>query len=193
MIHERDEKRGEEVRIEVPIEENHAGNPEEPRSQNAAPGESGPDGDTKAFLERLKRLQAEFDNYKKRMARDAAALQERTVNQVLVKVLPLLDSIERACSIHGSDDEAAALCEGLQQIRSQFEQLLHSYEVEKVTAVGTPFDPAVHEAILAVESARAKNTVVEEVRPGYVRYGRTLRPAQVTVSQGPTPDREEDE
>jgi len=193
--------RDEKTRIEVPIED---GTMESAAVRDSATEETNPDtdetdlvqpsedGTVRTFVERLKRMQAEFDNYKKRTTRDAALLKERAFNQVLIDVLPLYDSLERACLAHGVEDEPAALYEGLLQIRNQFEQLLHAYDVVKIPTVGTPFDPAVHEAILTVTSDEMRNTVVEEITPGYARGERTLRPSQVTVSQGPVSQQEEE-
>jgi len=190
-------------RFEVPIEDigaeqqaaqhNETDDTAQPEPRESVTGTSEESDAIRAFVDRLKRMQAEFDNYKKRTARDAATLQERAADRVLVDILPLYDSLERACLAHSCDDEPAALYEGMLQIRSQFEQLLRTYDVERIETAGAAFDPAVHEAVLAMASDEERNTVLEEVTPGYARGGRTLRPSQVTVSQGPVKHQEEEE
>ena len=201
MRNDNDALRAKKTRIEVPIEDqviepaatqSNAVEETQPNAGESPSERPNEDDAIRAFVDRLKRMQAEFDNYKKRTARDAASLQERALNQALIDFLPLYDSLERACSAHSAEDEPAALYEGFLQIRNQFEQLLHAYDIERIPTIGEAFDPAIHEAILTVTSDETRSTVVEEIIPGYARGGRTLRPSQVSVSQGPVSHQEED-
>jgi len=138
-----------------------------------------------ATIARLQRLQAEFENYKKRVSRDLEDLTERVTDQVLVGLLAPYENLERALLNYAEDRDVDALAEGLGQIIAQFAQTLEQRGVERIPCVGEPFDPALHEALLCVPSDEARNTVIEEFSPGYRRDGRVLRASRVSVSQGP--------
>ncbi len=142
-------------------------------------------------IERLQRMQAEFENYKKRIARDAADREERTSDQFLLDVLPLYDALGFAFENYNRDKDAEAFVAGTERIFAQFEQTLSTKGVSRIEALGKGFDPAYHEALLSLETEEPKNTIVEEFAPGYVRNGRTLRPSKVAVSQGPAKEEKE--
>jgi len=143
-------------------------------------------------IDRLQRLQAEFENYKKRTARETLSLEERISDRTIVDFLGLFDTLQRAFTSYTNDGNVESFVDGMQQIFGQFSQLLERLDVERLGAVGERFDPALHEALLCVESDEEKNTILEEFLPGYVRQGRVLRAAKVSVSQGPAPVEEED-
>ena len=150
------------------------------------------DEEITSLVDRLKRLQAEFENYKKRMARDAGAREEQIVNQIILDFLPLFDNFERAfANFTGHAEEVHAFTEGMERIFAQFDQLLKQKGVAKINAVGRRFDPAKHEALLSVPSSEEKDLVLEEFEPGYVRNERVLRPSKVKVSQGKMGAKEE--
>jgi len=142
-------------------------------------------------IDRLQRLQAEFENYKKRIARDIGTLEERAIDQVLVDFLTPYENLERAFCSYESDGNVKSFVAGVEQIFAQFAQILERRRVERIPAAGVPFDPAVHEALLTVPSAEEKNTIIEEFSPGYQRNGRVLRASKVTVSQGPAGQEEQ--
>jgi len=145
-----------------------------------------------ALIDRLKRLQAEFENYKKRVTRETSEREERATDGLLLDVLPLYDALRLAFENYNRDQDAEAFVAGVERIFAQFEQVLTSRGVEPIESVGQPFDPALHEALLSLPSDEAKNQIIEEFSPGYVRNGRTLRASKVGVSQGAQPAKEEE-
>ena len=150
------------------------------------------DAEIVSLVDRLKRLQAEFENYKKRIARDAVALEEQTVNQVILDFLPLFDNFERAfANFTGHDKDVQAFTVGMERIFAQFDQLLKQKGIVKIDAAGRRFDPARHEALLSVPSTKEKDLILEEFEPGYIRNERVLRPSKVKVSQGKIEAKEE--
>jgi len=165
-----------------------------PEPAHEVPMESAAKGpEVQDLIDRIQRLQAEFENYKKRVAKDVAEREERAADGLLVDVLPLYDGLQLAFANHSRDGDADAFLSGVERIFAQFEQILTSKGVSRIEAVGRPFDPTVHEALLGLPSHEPKNTIVEEFSPGYVRNGRTLRPSKVGVSQGSAPAKEEDQ
>jgi molecular chaperone GrpE len=128
--------------------------------------------------ERFLRLAADFENYKKRAAKDQAARVEVAVEQVICEVLEVYDNLERA---EQADDEA--LRTGLSQIRKLFGAVLERRGVTRIACLNQQFDPEFHEAIAAVPSDAAEGTVIDEVARGYCMNGRVIRYAKVAVSQ----------
>ncbi|MGB2984129.1 MAG: nucleotide exchange factor GrpE, partial [Candidatus Bipolaricaulia bacterium] len=94
---------------------------------------------------------------------------------------------------YNRDHDAEAFVAGIERIFAQFEQILKAKGVARIDAIGESFDPAVHEALLSLQSDQEKNTIVEVFSPGYARNGRTLRPSKVGVSQGSAAVKEEEE
>lgn len=149
--------------------------------------------DVSVYIDRLQRLQAEFENYKKRTAREYAAIEERIEDRMILGFLSLYDNLERAFASHAADKDTKSFVAGVEQIFGQFSQLLEQLGVERIPGVGEPFDPAVHEALLGVNSNQEKNSILEEFLPGYRRAERVLRASKVSVSQGPALTEEADE
>ena len=137
-----------------------------------------------SWIDRLQRLQAEFENYKKRTARDIVTVEDRVVDQVILDFLTPYENLERAFRSYASDQNVESFVAGVEQIFAQFAQILEQRGVERMPSVGVPFDPALHEALLVAPSEEGKNTIIEEFSPGYRRNGRVLRASKVTVSQG---------
>ena len=156
-------------------------------------GASRTDSELHATIDRLQRLQAEFENYKKRALRDAAAYQQRIGDQIILDFLPLYDNLQRAFQSFSSNHDVETLISGVEQIFAQFQQVLEGKNVVPIVVENQPFDPALHEAMLSVESDVEKNTIIEEFMPGYMRDDRVLRPSRVSVSQGPTLHEEDPE
>jgi molecular chaperone GrpE len=135
------------------------------------------------YLDDLKRLQAEFDNYRKRMIREQTSIIE-TANQGLVsKLLPVIDNLERAiASADGGAPEG--LAEGVRMVRNQMVEMLEGEGLEEVNPHGHPFDPHVCEAVNTVlTDDHEDETVVEVHQKGYKWKDRLLRPAMATVSK----------
>jgi molecular chaperone GrpE len=145
-----------------------------------------------SYIDRLKRLQAEFENYKKRTMREMASLQERVADQEILDFLPLYDNLQRAFADLSKSDDPDAFRQGIERIYAQFEQILIAKGVSQIESVGTSFDPNKHEALLSAPSDEDRNVILEEFERGYMRNGRVLRPCKVKVSSGKEePDKEE--
>lgn len=133
--------------------------------------------------EQLLRTAADFDNFRKRTRRDIEDAQRKSVEKVLLEVLPVGDNLERALSAAQQGGDAASVIEGVNMVLRFFEDALGRLGVERVASVGQPFDPAVHEAVQQVESDQAAGTVVHEMTPGYRKDGKLLRAAMVAVAR----------
>ncbi len=138
--------------------------------------------------DRLLRLQAEFENWKKRTAREKADFLKFATEDLLLKLLPVLDNLERALASAPAEGACTPLHEGVAMTARLFRSTLERAGVTPVAALGTPFDPGLHQAVAQVESAGGpENVVVEEVQKGYLLEGRVLRPAMVKVSRAVPP------
>ena len=133
-------------------------------------------------LDHLQRLAAEFDNYRKRAARDQESLVARAGERIVKELLPVLDDLERALEA-AEQHEEAKLEDGVKLVHRQLEQLLEKEGLALVETDGR-FDPHVHEALLAqpVEDAEP-GSVVEVLQKGYRLGDRVLRPARVVVAE----------
>jgi molecular chaperone GrpE len=139
--------------------------------------------------DRLVRLQAEFENYKKRMAREKAEFLKFATEGLLLEFLPVLDNLERAiASARAETAGHEAVVEGIDMIARLFRATLEKAGVKPMDAVGKPFDPGLHQAVAQVESpGEEDNVVVGEIQKGYLLEGRVLRAAMVKVSRAPSP------
>ena len=136
-----------------------------------------------AHYDRYVRAVAELDNYRKRNAKVRTEAREDILRDIILKVAPVLDNFKRALSQEG--DDAQALKQGVELIFNQLKEALQSYGIEEIGAVGEPFDPALHEALLEVEhDEHPAGTVVEEVEKGYQLNDKVVRPSRVVVSKG---------
>ncbi len=130
--------------------------------------------------DRLLRLQAEFDNFRKRTERDRAEFSEYASMEALRALLPVLDDFERALKANTSDQEYA---KGMQLIYQRMFEAMKKLGLEPIEAASKPFDPNVHHAVEMVHSDEVEdNTVLEEYQKGYNFKGRLLRPAMVKVA-----------
>jgi molecular chaperone GrpE len=139
--------------------------------------------------ERLLRLQAEFENYKKRMAREKADYLKFATESLLLEFLPILDNLERAIASARADaTNREAVVDGIDMVARLFRSALEKAGVKPMDAVGHPFDPALHQAVAQVECADERdNVVLEEIQKGYLLEGRVLRAAMVKVSRAAAP------
>jgi molecular chaperone GrpE len=149
------------------------------------------DGEIASCIDRLQRLQAEFENYKKRILREMTSVEERAIDQTILDFLPLFDNLERAFASFTGNNDAQSFIDGVERIFAQFDQILKQKTVTPIEAIGSYFDPAKHEALLSVPSNKEKDLVLEEFERGYIRNGRVLRPSKVKVSQGKPEPKEE--
>src|SRR5436190_22911721 len=128
----------------------------------------------------LKRLAAEFENYRKRVAREQQALSTRAAERLDKELLPIVDDLERALEA-AEEHEEAKLEEGVKLVHRQLEQLLEREGLAPVETDGK-FDPHVHEALLTQPSAAEEGSVIEVLQKGYRLGDRVLRPARVVVA-----------
>jgi molecular chaperone GrpE len=148
--------------------------------------------------DRLLRIMAEFDNYKKRVAKDKEDLTRYGNERLARELLPVVDNFERALEQAKNSPDQKALQEGIDMILKQFITVLEKFGVRGFTSVGEPFDPNRHEAMLHQESAEHdENTVISEYQKGYNLHDRLLRAAMVAVSKRPAekeaPEQQPDE
>ena len=134
------------------------------------------------LIDTVQRVKAEFDNYRKRAARDQESLVARAGERIVKELLPILDDLERALEAAESHEEAK-LEEGVKLVHRQLEQLLEREGLAPVATDGK-FDPNVHEALLSQPSAADEGSVIQVLQKGYRLGDRVLRPARVVVSSG---------
>jgi molecular chaperone GrpE len=140
------------------------------------------------LVDTLQRVQAEFDNYRKRAARDQANLVARAHERLVKELLPVLDDLERALA-HAEAHEEAKLEEGVALVARSFRDVLRREGLEEVAAAGK-FDPHVHEALLTQPSSEDEGTVIEVLQKGYRLGDRVLRPARVVVAAPKAPSKD---
>ena len=137
--------------------------------------------DAAKFLALAQRTQADFENYRKRMARENAAAKDRGVAQVAKELLPALDHLEHALKAASGHEDVV---KGFALVRDEIVAALGRTGIEPFSPQGEPFDPNEHEAMLAQPSEHAESgTVIEVYQQGYRLNGQTLRPARVVVAE----------
>ncbi|HEX2106930.1 MAG TPA: nucleotide exchange factor GrpE [Nitrososphaera sp.] len=140
---------------------------------------------SESSLNKMKYLMADFDNYRKQMEKQLASKAESIKAELLLKFLNIRDDYIRALSMaKQSKSDKEVVIEGLEGILKNIDSLLASEGVREIEAVGTPFDPNVHDAIAYSERDNlAENTVTAEIRKGYMLNSRVLRPSLVEISK----------
>ncbi len=134
--------------------------------------------------DRLLRLHAEFENYKKRASRERSEFVRFANEGLILELLPVVDSLEHAVATVRIGGDVQGLTEGVDIILRLFQTTLEKVGVKPIEALGHEFDPNVHQAVAQVETTDGRdNIAVEEVRRGYFLEGRLLRPAMVKVSK----------
>lgn len=139
------------------------------------------------YVDHLKRERAEFENYRKRAARERQEAMERGEEQLVERLLPVLDNFGLALeAANRSEDEG--LAKGVQMVHTELVSALTESGLEEVPGEGAAFDPEIHEAMMSEESEEALSepVVTEVFRPGYRFKGRVLRPASVKVARSET-------
>lgn len=157
-------------------------------ANTGAEAPEGPEAELARTKDRLLRMAADFDNYRKRSRRDIADAERRVQEDLLKALLPTFDNLERAAGHAESAPDVKALTEGLKMVIRQFQDTLSSLGIERVASVGKAFDPAEHEAVQHVHSDEVPpGAVVQELQGGYRWQGRLMRPALVVVSKASAP------
>ena len=138
-------------------------------------------GERDELVDRLQRLQAEFENYRKRAARDQQALVARAHERLVKELLPVLDDLGRALEA-AEQHEEVALEDGVRLVHKQLMDVLAKEGLTEIATDGA-FDPHVHEALLAQPSDSEAGTVLEVLQKGYRLGDHVLRPARVTIAE----------
>jgi molecular chaperone GrpE len=134
------------------------------------------------YLADLKRVAAEFENYRKRAVRDQESLVARAHERLVKELLPVLDDLERALEA-AAEHEEAKLEEGVRLVHRELRDALAKEGLVEIETNGR-FDPHVHEALLTQPSAEDEGAIIEVIQKGYRLGDRVVRPARVVISQG---------
>ena len=130
--------------------------------------------------DRIKRLMAEFDNFKKRNDKERTSLYQSVMGDVVIKLLPVIDNLEKAVSATTQDEQYKA---GIEMVLNQFKEVLKSSNVKEIEAVGKSFDPSLHEAVSMVTDENLGEKIIkEEYRKGYMIGDKILRHSLVVVA-----------
>ncbi len=138
----------------------------------------------KELEDRLIRLAAEFDNYKKRVAKEQNQLIKNSNQELISKLLESLDNFARALDSAKNSADIKSLQSGVELIYSQLMDILTKEGLEEISAVGERFDPHLHEAVLQIESDQPEGIIVDEISKGYKLNGKVIRHSKVVVSRG---------
>jgi molecular chaperone GrpE len=152
-------------------------------------------GEARKFKDQWMRTAADFDNYRKRARREVEDARKSGREDLLRELLPVFDNLERALTSAQRASDIKGVAEGLSMVMKQFEGTLGRVGITKISAVGQPFDPSIHEAIQQVETDdHPAGQVVSEVQPGYMQGDKLVRAAMVVVAKpkaSPTPPDEQ--
>lgn len=146
------------------------------------------EGEVADLKDRLARRQADFENYRKRVERERSETYERVVAEIAAKLLPVLDNLKRALDTEasmeaGESDEFRHFLSGVDLIYKQLTGVLEALGVKPITAVGAPFDPHIHEAVVSESTDEYEpDTVMQEIIRGYRLGEKLIRPAMVKVA-----------
>lgn len=134
--------------------------------------------------QRYLRAQADFENFRRRTRAEKEELSKYGSMSVLEKLLPVVDNFDRALDASRQNDDFNSLLKGLEMIHTQFSQILEEEDLKPIQAVGQPFNPEFHQAVMQVESEEhEEGIVVEELQKGYMLKEKVIRPSMVKVSQ----------
>jgi molecular chaperone GrpE len=140
--------------------------------------------EAESYLDDLRRLQADFDNYRKRTLREQTARTASASQALVARLLPVLDNFELAVSAAEQSRDFDRMLKGVEMVLGALREVLEGEGLVKIEAEGKPFDPERHEAVIAVEQEGAEpGMIVDIVRAGYELGGKVLRPAMVKVAK----------
>lgn len=138
------------------------------------------DQEKEDLIGQLQRLQAEFQNYQKRIEREAKEFKARSELDLLKKILPIVDNFKLALD-NASKDESFK--KGMELIFAQLEEIIEDAGIKPIGKLDEKFDPNKHEALLQEESKKEKNTIIEVLQTGYELNGKIIRTAKVKVAR----------
>ncbi|MEA2579575.1 MAG: molecular chaperone GrpE [Actinomycetota bacterium] len=139
--------------------------------------------EAKEYLDHLRRLQAEFDNYRKRVQRELQEARELGAAPVLMRLLEVLDDFDLALMAAAEKPDLDRFLHGVELVYSKFTDALKAEGLERMEVQGKPFDPEQHEALMQTGDGDGDPMVADVLRPGYTLKGRVLRPAGVRVER----------
>jgi len=138
---------------------------------------------SKDYLNQLKYLQADFDNYRKRMVREFQEVSQRSNEKLIASVLNVVDDLERAIETGKKTDNTGPLLEGVQMVYKNLYAILEREGLTRIEAVGKPFDPNMHEILTKVPTdTHEDGIVIEEARKGFMFKGKVMRPSVVMIA-----------
>ncbi|HOL95704.1 MAG TPA: nucleotide exchange factor GrpE [bacterium] len=135
------------------------------------------------YLDHLRRLQAEFDNYRKRVLKEKAEMRDLLIQDFIFQLLDIVEILERALHPDHETSDVESYRKGVEMIYQKFMAVLKDQGLSRIECVGQPFDPFIHEAVMQTETTTMNpGTVVAEITPGYFLKDRLLRPSRVQVA-----------
>jgi molecular chaperone GrpE len=159
--------------------------PSEAPVEETAVNETDPADKAQEYLEHLQRLQAEFDNYRKRVLKEQTRAVDFANEPLIGKLLEVLDEFELALIAADQKPELEKFVQGVEMVYAKLQDILRSEGLERIEAEGKPFDPELHEALLTGDDQGDGDPLVSDVlRTGYKLKGRVIRPSGVKVSHG---------
>ncbi|MGJ7921428.1 nucleotide exchange factor GrpE [Neobacillus sp. LXY-4] len=133
---------------------------------------------------RYLRLQADFDNFRRRTRLDAEASEKYRAQNLITDLLPALDNFERALAMTAENEQTKSLQQGMEMVYKSLLEAIKKEGVQPIESVGQEFDPHLHQAVMQVEDANfGPNVVVDEFQKGYMLKDRVIRPSMVKVNQ----------
>ncbi len=143
--------------------------------------------ESKQHYERLLRVSADFENFKKRSFKEAEDFRKYANELLLLELLTVVDNLERAVQSTDNENNAAGcVIEGVEMTLKSLLKIFEKFSVKVIDAVGKPFDPNFHQAMMQEASAEyPENTILREFQKGYLLHDRLMRPSMVVVSKGP--------
>ena len=169
MSEENKEKLEKDVKVETTEKENKEKN-----------NEVVPKQDYDELDDRYKRILAEFENFKKRSAKEREGLYNSILADVIEVILPVVDNLENALKVETKDEDYK---QGIELVLKQFKDVLKSKGIEEIKAIGETFDPSMHEAVSSVQDEeKGEKEIVQEYRKGYKIGNRVIRHSMVVVA-----------
>ena len=139
--------------------------------------------------DKLLRLSAEFNNFRKRSNREKEELRKRATENIMVEMLEVCDNFERALHSAKAAEDTKSVVEGVEMVLKQFISILEKEGVKKIECKGEEFDPYLHEAMMHIETDKhPDNTIIDVHKPGYMLHSKVIRPVMVTVAKKPEDD-----
>nr|WP_246065298.1 nucleotide exchange factor GrpE [Allobacillus salarius] len=179
VIEEENEKNDDTNQVENETEESQEVGSEEKQSELNQLKDENAD-----LNDRLLRLQADFDNYKRRMKKEKEMDFKYKSQELATEIIPVLDNFERALQTGADNENVASFVDGVEMVYQQLHQALEKVGVTEIEAEGKEFDPTIHQAVMQVEEDGCdSNQVIEVLQKGYQLKDRVIRPAMVKVNQ----------